>query len=328
MNVCKRTAAALIGALYAGSASAALLSIAQYPLFLTTRVIPNLLVVYDNSESMDGTMAGKVIAGDDPTTRGNIARSVIRSTITNFSGSFNWGLESFAVPDLPGPYITYAYYFGNATTMNFTNDCVGGISASNGGNRCLPNPQLGNGFNYFSYAKTGDDPDINDVLYIGADYGNQLWGLGVNGTTNYDVYLSHNAGVATFNPADFSGSLGRWGFTPTDAGFLPSTPPYPRLLFIKRAWGYLSNVTGAGSISEPIKASTDATHMATLQTLLGQETASTSNPELKNSALFTPLAGSFVTAQQYFSGNYGYTSPITLACQKSFVLALTLPLIL
>ena len=53
MRFCKRTAAVLIGALYAGTTSAALLSLAQYPLFLTTRVIPNLLVVYDNSESMD-----------------------------------------------------------------------------------------------------------------------------------------------------------------------------------------------------------------------------------------------------------------------------------
>ena len=322
MNFCKRTAAALIGALYAGTASAALLSIAQYPLFLTTRVIPNLLVVYDNSQSMDGTMAGKLIAGDDPTTRGNVARSVIRNTITNFSGSFNWGLETFATTSSPGPSLTYAYFFGSATTMNFTNDCVGGISVSNGGNRCIANPQLGNGFNYITYAKTGDDPDVNDVLYIGSDYGLQMWGRGVNATTTYDMYLTHNPG-AGFNAGDFGGSLGNWGFTPTDAGFLPSTPPYPRIVFVKRAWGYLSNITGAGMIAEPIKVSTDATHMARLQSLLGAETALAVNPEIKNSALFTPLAGSFVTAKQYFSGTNGYTTPITLACQKSFVLLAT-----
>ena len=224
MIFCKRTAAALIGALYAGTASAALLSIAQYPLFLTTRVIPNLLVVYDNSESMDGTMAGKVIAGDDPTTRGNIARSVIRSTITNFSGSFNWGLESFATPDWPGPYTTYAYYFGNSTTMNFTNDCVGGISASNAGNRCMANPQLGNGFNYISYAKTGDDPDINDVLYIWGDWGNQLWGLGVNGTTNASVSLGFLVGDVnnslSVTPSDVSNVQARSGQPASLANFL------------------------------------------------------------------------------------------------------------
>src|SRR4029077_7636269 len=111
-------------------------------------------------------------------------------------------------------------------------------------------------------------------LYIGADWGNQLWARGVNGTTNYDIYLSHNAGVATFNAADFTGYQGTLGFFPTDAGFLPSTPPFSRQLFVKRAWGYYSNVTGRGAIMEPIKVSTDAAHMSRLQSLLGQETNS------------------------------------------------------
>ncbi len=97
MIVVNRLLAIALAMLLAESASAALLSIAQYPLFLTHRTLPNVLVIYDNSESMDGTMAGKLIAGDDPTTRGNIARSVIRNTISSFSGQFNWGLESFGI---------------------------------------------------------------------------------------------------------------------------------------------------------------------------------------------------------------------------------------
>src|SRR5258708_40167411 len=116
-------AAALAPVLAEGAGLPGYLNLAQYPLFLSGNVTPNLLVVYDNSESMDGTMAGKVIAGNDPSTRGNIARSVISNTISSFSSSFNWGLETFATPDWPGPYYTYAYYMGDATTMNFTNDC-------------------------------------------------------------------------------------------------------------------------------------------------------------------------------------------------------------
>ena len=69
---------ALHGALVAATGAAALLlspqvlaqalNFAQSPLFLGTTVKPNVLVVYDNSQSMDGTMAGKLIAGSDPTT--------------------------------------------------------------------------------------------------------------------------------------------------------------------------------------------------------------------------------------------------------------------
>ena len=39
--------------------------------------------------------------------------------------------------------------------------------------------------------------------------------------------------------------------------------------------------------------------------------------------MFTPLAGSMLTANQYFSGAAGYPSPISLTCQRSFVLLAT-----
>src|SRR2546428_3429506 len=245
MNALRRPLAALLAVFLTQSAYAgSLLSISQYPLFLTRQTLPNVLVIFDNSESMDATMAGKVIAGDDPNTRGNIARGVIRSTLNSFGGQFNWGLETFGIYAwYPFAFVTYAYYMGDATTMVYTNDCVNGISASNSGLRCIPNPQNNNSYSYITYAKTGDDPDINDVLYIWGDYGPQLYGIGANNSTNYDIYLSHNA-VTTWTSANFSGGQGTWGFTPTDAGVLPATPPYPRQLFVQRAWDYLNYVTG------------------------------------------------------------------------------------
>jgi type IV pilus assembly protein PilY1 len=324
MNTFKRALAVLICVLLAQGASAASLSIAQYPLFLTSKTLPNVLVIFDNSESMDATMAGKVIAGNDPNTRGNISRRVITNTINSFSGQFNWGLETFQVYAwYPFTFVTYAYYMGDATTMVYTNDCVSGISVSTQGLRCIPNPQSGNGYNYITYAKTGDDPDINDVLYIWGDYGPQLYGIGVNNSTNYNIYLSHSA-VATWNSGDFSGGQGTWGFTPTDAGFLPSTPPYPRQLFVRRAWDYLNYVTGAGVMVEPAKPSSDTAHFNNLIASLGQETSNWWSPDIKNSAIFTPLAGSMLTAKQYFSGTLpGYVSPITISCQKNFIMLAT-----
>ncbi|WP_245222781.1 hypothetical protein [Ralstonia insidiosa] len=172
--------ALLISSLLPLTTNAALLTIAQYPLFLSSNTAtPNILVVYDNSQSMDGTMAGKLIAGNDPTTRGNIARSVITSTISNYRTQFNWGLATF---DAPGPslYNTYAYFFGSASTMVFTNDCVNGISASNGGLRCVPNPQSGASYSYLTYALSGDDPAINDVLYYNGTWP-YPWAIGLSG---------------------------------------------------------------------------------------------------------------------------------------------------
>jgi Tfp pilus tip-associated adhesin PilY1 len=59
-------------------------------------------------------------------------------------------------------------------------------------------------------------------------------------------------------------------------------------------------------------------HLANIQAMLASETAY--GPEIKNSAVFTPLAGSMLTANQYFSGG---STPITLSCQRSFVMLAT-----
>ena len=315
MNALKRAVVVLAALLLANPATAALLSIAQYPLFLTHRTLPNVLVIYDNSESMDGTMAGKLIAGDDPTTRGNIARSVIRNTVSNFSGQFNWGLESFGIGGA-GLYSTYPYWLGNDQTMVFTDDCVSGISASNNGLRCIDNPQWAGsvGDRYVTYDRASDDPDINDVLYIGY-FGSGAWATTAGGGA-YNFYFTHNPGTAfETNMANYWATL---SFSPTDAGYIPYNPPISRQLYAYRAWGFYAGVNGQGVINEPIQGPSASGHLANIQTLLGNETMYGS--DIKNAAVFTPLAGSMLTANQYFTGG---SSPISLSCQKSFIMLAT-----
>ena len=296
------------------------LNFAQSPLFLGSTVKPNVLVVYDNSQSMDGTMAGKLIAGSDASTRGNIARSVLRNTITAYRGTFQWGLASFALRNA-SLYSTYAYYFGGNAEVVFTNSCVGGLSPANNNLRCVANPQPDNGFNFITYRYSGDDPAINDVLYTG-NYGNQLWGIGVNNSTQYQVFDNHT-GVAGWAAGDFSGGKGTWSFTPTDAGFLPATPPNNRMFWLNRAWGYNGDITGAGAINEAVAADSNA-HLSTLMALLAPETNNNATTELKNAAVFTPLAGTLGTVRDYFAGNVaGKPSPIGQTCQKNFVLLAT-----
>ena len=312
--------ALLVASMLASAALADPLSIAQYPLFLTHRVLPNVLVIYDNSESMDGTMAGKLIAGDDPTTRGNTARTVLRNTINSFSSLFNWGLETFYT-DGPGLYSTYPYWLGNDQTMVFTDDCVpggadGGVSASNNGLRCIPNPQpFSPGGNYVTYDRASDDPDINDVLYIGY-FGSGAWATTAGAGGTYCFWFTHNPGAAF--EANMSNFWTCFGFSPTDAGYLPNNPPITRQLYAYRAWGFYSNVNGYGNVVEAVQPSGTSGHLSNLMTLLGNETQY--GPDIKNSAVFTPLAGSFSTAQGYFTGG---STPISLSCQRNFILLAT-----
>jgi type IV pilus assembly protein PilY1 len=307
----RRVAALLLSAPLAAFAASPF-AFASYPLFLSPAIRPNVMVILDNSESMDATMAGKVINGDDVNTRGNIARGILRGVLTSYRDSFNFGITSFGTAG-PSLYNTHAYYFGNATTMVYTNSCVGGVSATNG-MRCIANPQPANGFAFITYDRSGDDADINDVLYSpwGAA---QLYGIGTTGTS-YNVWDNRDNTAVWGN---FSNYYGNIQFTPTDAGFLPQAATMPRQLWIRRGWGYGDNITGRGNINEAIRADS-ATHFATMMTLLGSETNG-STGEIKNNAFYTPIAGTLNTVKDYFRN--GGSTPITQTCQRNFVMLAT-----
>ena len=262
---------ALAGMLFAPTIGAAALTLSTTPLFITPTVAPNILVIMDNSQSMDAYMAGTLVSGNNVNTRGNIGRSVMSSVITSYRSVFNWGLMSFELTAPSGLFNTYAYYMGSDSgtqEMVFTDDCsptptlgtdgvyTPGVSASNYNLPCVSNPQPFAGGNYVTYGKSADDPSILDVLYVGLTVP-QLWGIsGGAGTTAipnnaYWIYQNHtlaNSWVAPAPVCPSGGSPATYGdlalpapfgrcplaFSYTDAGFLPGNPPYTRQLYLPR----------------------------------------------------------------------------------------------
>lgn len=301
--------------------AASTIAFAAAPLYLAPAIKPNIMVLFDNSQSMDATMSGMVINGDDPTTRGNISRSVLRSVLTSYRADYNWGLTSFA--STKTLYSTHAYFVGDATSMVYTNDCVSGISASNAGRRCIANPDSAiNGFGFLTYAISGDDANVNDVLYSNS-VAPVMYGIGTTGVS-YLVRGSPRSNGVSWNTGDFpvAGPFGAGAipFTPTDAGWLPQAATMPREVWIRRGWGYYGDITGAGIVNERVAADSP-THFNTLISLLGSET-NTNTPEIKNTAVFTPLAGSLRTVRKYYDNSVGPT-PISQTCQRNFVVMAT-----
>lgn len=316
---------------------AASLDLANVPMAVRNSVAPNVLVIYDNSQSMDAYMAGTMVSGNDPNTRSTIGRTAMRDAITTYRSAFNWGLMTYGmVTNPPGLYNTYAYYLGSGAGMQFTDDCVGyvsgspptpGTSASNGGRRCVANPQPFTGGNYVTYDKTGDDPDIQDVLYWGGVQ-SSLWGLTAGAGTSYKIYGTHKTSAGnSWAASAFSGDPFGCGncaitFTPTDAGYLANNPPITRQLYLPRGWGYLSDITGAGTINRTVQADS-TTHYNGLMSLLGNETNSATG-EVKNGAVFTPLRGALGSAKTYFETSFeSKPSPIAYSCQQNFVMMVT-----
>lgn len=317
-------------------AHAASTDIANVPMAVSNMVTPNVLVVYDNSQSMDAFMNGTLVSGNNPSTRSNIGRTVMRNAIGTYRSAFNWGLMTYGMTAAPGLYNTYAYYMGSDAGMVFTDDCVGyvagapptiGVSASNGNRRCIANPQAFTGGNFVTFDRTGDDADIQDVLYWNGVVPG-MWGLTSGFGTGYRFYGSHKTAAGnSWTAPDFTGDPFGCGncvlnFTETDAGYLPQNPPMTRQVYNPRGWGYLQNITGFGALVE--KVDVDSTpHFDKLIASLGNETNG-ATPEIKNGALFTPLRGSLESAKTYFSTALsGNNTPVQYTCQQNFVMMVT-----
>lgn len=329
------------------SAHAASTDLANVPMAVRNTVTPNVLVVLDNSQSMDGMMDGTLVSGHLPYTRGNIGRESMRTAIGTYQTAFRWGLMSFALTGAPTLYSTYAFFLGSTTGMVFTNDCVGyvagvfngapltpGVSASQGGRNCVANPQPFAGANFITYDVSSDHHTIVDVLYYGGYGGapaiNQAWAPAINTSnpTTYGWYLSHNPTTSWGVPGNFSSFWFNSYLVPTDAGFVPgnygTTPPnnISRSLYLPRGWGYYTGITGSGTLNEPVKVDS-TTHFNTLMTLLGSETNGATG-EIKNAAVYTPTTGTLQSAKTYFSSGFGgANSPIEYSCQQNFVMLVT-----
>ncbi len=91
-----------------------------------------------------------------------------------------------------------------------------------------------------------------------------------------------------------------------------------------RGFGYLSNITGAGTLLAPVQADVPASApYPAIMAALQPETLVASG-ELKNAALFTPLYGTLDSAKKYFGGGIKkVSSPILYQCQRNFVMMVT-----
>jgi type IV pilus assembly protein PilY1 len=315
----------------------------------------NVLVLYDNSVSMDYELnpSDVFIGGNDPKSRSNISRNILRNLIANYSDQFNWGVEIFNTygsthncldKDNPsadtGLCGVYTGYEGDSSTMVFTNDCAGGISKSNGGLKCIPNPEPANGYAYITY-HTGAVG--KSAYFIGPYYKKWSWGMYAVGdsTGNLIDIFDHHNNVTSWNIGDdnstaFS-SVNDFSIPTMGAGTNPHswygcidagngncvTSKEPRLLYMNDGWVFMQNFSGMGKISEPISVSS-VSHNKILSDLMASETPNINSKEIKNASFQTPLMGSFITAKQYYSGLYnGYNSPINSKCQQNYVLLTT-----
>jgi len=99
-SIAKTLLICLAASQLAQNAQAASTDLANVPMAVANSVTPNVLVILDNSESMDATMAGTLESGNIPDTRGNVGRSAMsKLAITPYRAAFQLGIDEFCNRD-------------------------------------------------------------------------------------------------------------------------------------------------------------------------------------------------------------------------------------
>lgn len=334
---------------YAGIAGGALLSLSQVPLFVTSGQKANVLLVIDNSNSMDEDATGAAVGSANSTSKSEIARNAAESIVTNYTGKINLGLMAYQQYTSGGNAVALQQLHNSPYDVSYD---PANYDASYTGSRDsltkrfrIPNPTSAG--NYIHY-------NVALPFYAGSNQGNGFCFSQTadfdNGSETYpggpwDSYRCYNSKTGTSDtlPAANNTAAAAEGYTgnfyngqlsPTDSDLAQGILDFGRFLtwsYVGPTWFSNSN-PGRGYLHVPI-GNLDATKAAAINTKLGTSQFSTNGPTtsslpLQNAGL-TPIEGTFLTAKDYFAGNLtasaegGSQSAPPTSCGKDFVVFMT-----
>lgn len=333
--------------LNAVTASADPLNLSQYPLFIGSVNKANVLLILDNSNSMDeepsGTTAcsapGNCGSASDKS-KSQIARTAAKSLISSYTNKINMGLMAYQQNANSLYHLHNSPYDVSYNSANY-NSAFSGARESTTKRYKIENPtNLGNYIYYnvalpmYSNANLGNaycyTRSLNAIPFSDSIADNYRCFKNYTGTT--DTIPPNNASEAATGYANY------WFetiFLPTDSDIAQGISDFGQRLswnYVGRTW-FADASPGMGYLHTPISL-LDSTQATKLNTKLARSQFTDNKPTdpsypIQNAGL-TPLEGTLKTAQNYF------TSPATLpanqggaqadlpqSCNKNFVVMLT-----
>lgn len=265
-------------------------------------------VLYDNSES-----------------RLNVAKAAIQKMLNDYRGIMEFGLMDYSVSS-PKLYSTWVYYMSQSGGFTFT---------STAGSNTYPNPCYGSTSSdcttlagiytgattdpYLVAALSSDAPSVNDVLYAGSGSGLPSVFVSYDGPykgTNWGGGTITSPYPPTYTLSDYesgniligykSGYVYNHSFAtgPTNAGYVPYSD---QVMYAQRGFGYYgSNSLGTGGSAGNLVVPVDvysSSHYSAFSTALQPETNSSSSGEIKANAVQSPIAGTLLSALNYYTGS-------------------------
>jgi type IV pilus assembly protein PilY1 len=160
------------------------LSLSNTPLFTTSASKPNILVVLDNSNSMDEDATGAAVGSASADSKSEIARSVIRvQMIPSYLGSINLGLMAYEQQNVIKQYLHNSPYDASFNPTNYDPTYTGDRDSITKRYR-TPNPTSSGNYIYYN---------INLPYYSGSNEGDSFC---------YSSTADFDNGLERFDPGD------------------------------------------------------------------------------------------------------------------------------
>ncbi len=294
------------------------------PVITASADTPNVLVIIDNSNSMDEAPSGEAVGSDNPGSKSEIARNAIKGLVTTFTGKVRMGLMAYQQSGVQHYYLSNSPYDVSYDPANYDPGFTGPRDSTTKRMR-IQRVNGDPGYVYYNVALPFYHSNYRDAEYCYSgtadasnDFVNMAGPSGTPGVCTPDVHTNchsyycwrHKTNDSDTLPAPindgpsqgFNTSLTGGIFYPTDSDiawgindFGKHMADYP----VGETW-FSNSSPGKGYLHVPI-ANLDATQAALINAKLAtsQFTTATDTP-LRNAGL-TPLQGTLQTANTYFT---------------------------
>tara|TARA_R110001592_G_scaffold52511_6_gene160659 strand:+ start:3513 stop:9269 length:5757 start_codon:yes stop_codon:yes gene_type:complete len=270
---------------------------------------PNVLMVIDNSNSMDEEANGSAVGSDNESSKSEIARVALKNIINNFGDASRLGLMAYQQSGVSLRHIHNSPYDVSFDPLSFYDpDRDGNIDDiprdSNIKKYRIPNPTNAGANIYYNIALP---------FYAGSNQGNAFCRSNTadfdNGSETvsgpwdyYQCYRNKTTANDDYN-SGFSSYMFGGRFSPTDSDYAQNILDFGRFmswLYVGRTW-FSNTSPGKGMLHVGIADVDSSQKTKLLNKLATSQFSTTTDTPLRNAGL-TPIEGTLKSAKSYFQG--------------------------
>ena len=299
-------------------AEAAPLALSEVPLFVSSAKKANVLVVLDNSNSMDEAANGEAVGSASPSSKSEIARGVIKDLVAMYTGKINMGLMAYQQLNVVPHHLHNSPYDVSYNPANY-DPLFNGPRDSLTKKYRMDNPTSpGNYVHYnvalpfysnsnqgtaFCYSPTAKAFNNGESASTGPWYNFRCFGTKTGTSDGVVSPLPSGAIKASETALGYGSYKYTTQFYPTDSDLAQGILDFGKLnmwTYVGKTW-FANSSPGRGYLHVPI-ASLDTVQATKLNNKLAtsQFTTATDTP-IRNAGL-TPIEGTLLTCKDYFSG--------------------------